>query len=135
RFGAPQERRALSTAASPGPQVELSIRLKGIKKSHDNDSQGAPESGGLGDMEEADKEARSVALRLREMKINGHLIWDEGEKKFQPVEWSDMAILLRSPASKAERYAKEFARLNIPLQVARGGFYESFEISDLLSLL
>src|SRR5207253_4226570 len=71
RFGAPQERRALSTAASPGPQVELSIRLKGIKKSHDNDSQGAPESGGLGDMEEADKEARSVALRLREMKING----------------------------------------------------------------
>jgi len=36
---------------------------------------------------------------------------------------------------KAESYAKEFSRLNVPLVVARGGFYSSLEISDLLSLL
>src|SRR5205814_7419731 len=35
----------------------------------------------------------------------------------------------------SESYAREFARLNVPLLVARGGFYESIEISDLLSLL
>jgi len=44
-----------------------------------------------------------------------------------------MTILLRSPSSKAESYAKEFARLNVPLLVERGGFYESMEILTLLS--
>ena len=53
----------------------------------------------------------------------------------RPVEWGDMAVLLRSPAGKAESYAKEFTRLDVPLMVARGGFYESREITDFLSLL
>src|SRR6266403_2290781 len=45
-----------------------------------------------------------------------------------------MAILLRSPANKAESYAKEFSRLKVPLLVQRSGFYESIEISDLINL-
>src|SRR5213079_1276406 len=32
-------------------------------------------------------------------------------------------------------YAKEFSRLKVPLLVHRGGFYDSIEISDLISLL
>ena len=86
-------------------------------------------------MEEADKEARLIALRLRELKARQQPIWDEGAKQFRPVEWSDMAVLLRSPANKAESYAKEFSRLNVPLLVERRGFYKSLEITDLLSLL
>src|SRR5262249_18441563 len=35
----------------------------------------------------------------------------------------------------AERYAREFSRLKVPLQVARAGFYQSIEIADLLNLL
>ena len=31
------------------------------------------------------------------------------------VEIPERAILLRAPANKAERYAKEFSRLNVPL--------------------
>jgi ATP-dependent exoDNAse (exonuclease V) beta subunit len=54
---------------------------------------------------------------------------------FRAVEWRDMAVLLRSPSGKAEVYAKEFERAGVPLVVARGGFYESGEILDLLSLL
>ena len=46
-----------------------------------------------------------------------------------------MAVLLRSPAGKAEIFAKEFERAGVPLVVARGGFYDSSEILDLLSLL
>ena len=46
-----------------------------------------------------------------------------------------MALLLRAPAKKAERYARAFSRLWVPLQVARGGFYQSIEIGDLLNLL
>ena len=86
-------------------------------------------------MEEADKEARLVGLRLLELQARQQPVWDENAKAFRPVAWNDIAILLRSPSGKAESYAKEFSRLNIPLQVARGGFYQSKEISDLLSLL
>jgi ATP-dependent helicase/nuclease subunit A len=50
-------------------------------------------------------------------------------------EQRDMVVLLRSPANKAESFAKEFSRLGIPLQVSRGGFYDSTEVTDLLSLL
>ena len=46
-----------------------------------------------------------------------------------------MAVLLRSPSGKAEVYAKEFERAGVPLVVERGGFYDSAEILDLLSLL
>ena len=51
------------------------------------------------------------------------------------VEWRDIAILLRSPRGRSEIFAKEFERAGIPLAVARGGFYQSAEILDLLSLL
>jgi ATP-dependent helicase/nuclease subunit A len=46
-----------------------------------------------------------------------------------------MAVLLRAPSGKAEIYAKEFQRAGVPLVVERGGFYDSGEILDLLSLL
>ena len=46
-----------------------------------------------------------------------------------------MAVLLRSPSGKAEIFAKEFERAGVPLVVARGGFYDTSEILDLLSLL
>ena len=76
---------------------------------------------------------RMAGSRLLELMTAGHQVWDAS--KFRPMQWSDVAILLRSPSGKAESYAKEFSRLKIPLEVARGGFYESQEISDLLSLL
>ena len=40
-----------------------------------------------------------------------------------------------APDKKAESFAKEFSRAGVPLQVARGGFYETSEIADMLSLL
>src|SRR6185436_14211435 len=57
------------------------------------------------------------------------------ENRFRPVAWRDMAVLLRAPANKVEGYAKEFAKLGVPLLVERGGFFQSTEITDLLSLL
>ncbi len=76
-----------------------------------------------------------LALRLGELKKARHEIRDVKQKAFRPVEWRDMAVLLRSPANKAEAYAKEFERVGVPLVVERGGFFESAEILDLLSLL
>jgi ATP-dependent helicase/nuclease subunit A len=135
RFGAAQERRPLSAAANPAPALELHLRLKHAGDSQDDDDQTVQALAQVADLEEARKEARLVALRLRQLHAARHPVWDETTRAFRPAAWSDMAVLLRSPANKSESYAKEFARLAVPLQVARGGFYESTEISDLLSLL
>jgi ATP-dependent helicase/nuclease subunit A len=136
RFGDAQRRNALSAAVDPAPRVELHLRLKSKSPPAEiADEESAHPLLQLADLEDADKDARLVALRLRELKAQGHKIWDETSNEFRPMEWRDVAVLLRSPARKAESYAKEFARLNVPLLVARGGFYQSLEIMDLLSLL
>jgi len=134
-FGDPENRHALSVAKDPSPRVELHLRLKGAGESvgGDAEKESTPAWTEVMNLEEAAKEARLAALRLRGLKMSGHLIWDDNEMR--PVEWGDMAVLLRSPSGKAESYAREFTRLDVPLTVVRGGFYESLEITDLLSLL
>jgi ATP-dependent helicase/nuclease subunit A len=134
RFGVPQERQCLSLAQNAKPCAELHLLLNGGEESPETEEQ--PESiSEVMDLQAAEKEARLIAQRLRELHGQKHPVWDAQNRQFRPVDWRDMAILLRSPAKKAESYAKEFARLNLPLEVARGGFYQSIEISDLLSLL
>ena len=135
RFGAPSERRSLNAAAQTGPCVELHLRIKGAGENEEENRESAEELAELEDLQEADKEARLVCLRLSELKAQHYPVWDEQTKAFRPVEWSDMAILLRSPANKAESYAKEFSRQRVPLHLARKGFYRSPEILDLLNLL
>ncbi len=127
------------SAEAPGPQsepwVELHLRLKPANPAAQKETggEGAPDQ--IGELEEAAKEARIVASRLKRLVTSQHQIWDASEERYRAVKWSDMAVLLRSPSTKAESYAKEFSRLNVPLQVSRGGFYDSLEISDLLNLL
>jgi ATP-dependent helicase/nuclease subunit A len=134
RFGAPGERRALSLAQNANPCTELHLLLSGASELPESED----ESEALSEVLEllaAEKEARVIARRLRELRDQGLPIWDVQTRQFRPVDWRDMAILLRSPAKKAESYAKEFSRQGLPLELARGGFYQSTEISDLLSLL
>ena len=134
RFGSPGTRSVLSLAGNSTPRVELLLRLNqgGRGGAHSENPAGA---GDWADLEETEKEARLLALRLMEMKSTRHEIWSEEQSAFRPVEWRDMAVLLRSPANKAEAYAKEFERAGVPLVVERGGFYDCAEIQDLLSLL
>jgi ATP-dependent helicase/nuclease subunit A len=132
QFGAPDDRRHLSLAHNPSPRVELHLRLKGAPDTADNDEDAAADPVHL---EESAQEARLAGLRLLELKTSGHPIWDEDKEVMRPVEWADMAVLLRSPSGKSENFTKEFARLGIPLTVARSGFYDSMEIADLISLL
>jgi ATP-dependent helicase/nuclease subunit A len=89
----------------------------------------------LAELEESEKEARLVAYRLRELIKQSHTVWDEKRSTERPVEWRDMAVLLRAPKNKAEAYAKQFELAGIPLVIERSGFYDEVEIADLLSLL
>ncbi len=101
------------------PQVEFFLRFKNNRNDNSENENGGDE---IADLEESEKEARMLALHLQKLKNSGR-------------DWCDMAILLRSPRGKAEIFAKQFEQLKIPLLIARGGFYDSSEISDLLCLL
>jgi ATP-dependent helicase/nuclease subunit A len=133
QFGAPKDRAELSAAADSSPRAELLLLFK---KGRD-DAGGGDESGDddLADLQETEREARLLALRLKQLESGKHEIWDSENKHFRAAGWRDMAVLLRSPSGKAEIYAKEFGRAGVPLVVERGGFYNSAEILDLLSLL
>jgi ATP-dependent helicase/nuclease subunit A len=114
-----------------GPRVELLLRLK----NSGNENSDFENDDEIADLDESEKEARMLALRLLGLKNSRHEIWDDKAKIFRAVDWRDMAILLRAPSGKAEIFAKQFDRAGIPLVVERGGFYASGEILDLLSLL
>jgi ATP-dependent helicase/nuclease subunit A len=129
KFGAPETREIFSEKNNPTPQTELLLRIK--NRAEENSG----EDSELADLEESQKEARLIAQRLQELVSVKREIWDDEQKTFRALEWRDVAILLRSPRGKAEIFAQEFARAEIPLIVARGGFFDSSEILDLLSLL
>ena len=101
---------------SHDPAVEAHFLRDGEEADEEDDSL-------IAELTRTEKEAGMVARRLRELHESG------------AFDWRDMVVLMRSPANKAETYAKEFSRWNIPLQAEQGDFYGCAEISDLLSLL
>jgi ATP-dependent helicase/nuclease subunit A len=119
------------------PRVEFHLIAKGEETKGGNEAGDgqAEESADVSDLLATEREARLVALRLRELHCQRHEIWDKNEKQFRPVRWNDMVVLLRSPAGRVEAFAKEFNTVGVPLEAARGGFFQSTEISDLLCLL
>ena len=131
QFGNRPGRGTLTVAADASTRVELHLRLT------EDDGEAEEESSDWQSLSSAEKEARFVATHLRHLKDSSTLVWDkaDGKEMQRPAKWSDMVILLRSPRKKAEAYAKEFARLGVPLTAPRGGFYESLEVTDLLNLL
>ena len=137
KFGVPEKRESLSRKLDGEPSVELHLRLKDGNEEdvagEDNLGGGETAANELLILEATEKEARMVALRLRELLEEKFQVW--GGESFRDVEWSDMVVLLRSPSNKVESFAKEFSRAGVPLHAARGGFYDTTEVSDLLSLL
>jgi ATP-dependent helicase/nuclease subunit A len=110
-------------ACSGSPSVELYVLLPPTQGSD-------PE-----DITNADREARWVAHRIQALVGNRGLIRDRERGTTRPMTWGDIAILLRSPRSRSETYARAFAGAGIPLEIGRSGFYQAMEILDLLNLL
>jgi ATP-dependent helicase/nuclease subunit A len=133
QFGTPDRRAELSAAGDSSPRAELLLRFKKGRNDAETDAESSDDD--LADLQETEREARLLALRLKQLEAGKHEIWDAEKKSFRTAGWRDMAVLLRAPSGKAEIYAKEFQRAGVPLVVERGRFYDSNEIMDLLSLL
>jgi len=130
KFGSPKAREGFSAKSDSAPRAALFIRFKNGRNKGDE-----AEDDELAGLDDTQLEARLVAQRLKDLVTSKHQIFDDDKKEFRPFEWRDAAILLRSPRGRSEIFAKEFERAGIPLAVLRGGFYDSAEILDLLSLL
>ncbi len=131
RFGAAESRGPLSSSADAIPRVEMHHLLKENDTPEEDDA-----TGDVADMLEAEKEARLVGLRLIQLVRSAEpVVWDEQLGRSRPARWSDIAVLLRAPAKKAGSFSKAFSQLDIPLEVARRGFYDTTEIADLRALL
>jgi len=137
-FGAPERRRALGAENNPAPCVEFHLIAQADEETNaeaEESPDTANRKGEPPDLLGVEREARLVARRLRELHDASHAVWDKDAGGFRPVKWSDMAVLLRSPAGRAEAFAMEFSKAGVPLSAARDGFFASLEVSDLLSLL
>lgn len=123
-----------SDASDQSPCVELHLlpRAGTVEATEDADNETGSEAAELSAVE---REARLVARRLRELKETEFQIWDTTQNRLRPVEWKDMAVLLRSPAGRAEAFAREFAKAGVPLVAERPGFFATLEVGDLLNLL
>ena len=135
QFGNAVERRSLADPGTAPPRIELHCLIKSRGEAESAPARESEESATTVEVAAAEAEARFAASRLRELEAERHLVWSETNQALRPVEWRDMVVLLRAPAAKAEIYAKEFARVGVPLRVPRAGLYDRTEITDLLSLL
>ena len=116
QFGSPATRREFSTGPTAPPRAELLLLRKPGRDEAGPLEEPAAEAGAetFADLDNAEKEARLLAHRLVALRVEAHEIYDGAAKKFRPVAWRDMAVLLRAPGSKAEIYAREFDRAGIP---------------------
>ncbi|MBM3824788.1 MAG: hypothetical protein FJ404_18220 [Verrucomicrobia bacterium] len=80
-------------------------------------------------------EAQFALGKLQQARANGLLVWDDGLGRERPMDWGDVAILLRSPRSGSWAFSQVFAEAGIPLSANKEGFFETSEIMDALSLL
>lgn len=84
----------------------------------------------------AEIEARFVAKRIRQLLDEGILITDSETKQLRPLSPGDIVILMRSPSSKRNLYARALASEGVSCSAESGeSFFETIEISILNALL
>ncbi len=104
---------------------------------------GDDEDDGELELERAEREAVLIAGRIHQlMGGDGHermLVTDrgaEGRPVYRLIEYRDMVILLRSMRYHAEEFADVLRQRGIPVHNSGGGgFFDSMEVRDILSLL
>ncbi|MBQ7896309.1 MAG: helicase-exonuclease AddAB subunit AddA [Oscillospiraceae bacterium] len=96
-----------------------------------------PVEKGSDDEESPDKtaiEAAFVAKKIKSLVESGVQVNDRGNMR--PLQYSDVAILLRSVNTVGGVYRRELSQAGVPVASGQGGaFFSSVEISTMMSLL
>ena len=80
-------------------------------------------------------EARTIALRLQEMKEQLP-VFDRERGEMRPLRYGDVCLLLRSKSAHAQAYVDELNRCGVPAwTAAAGGFFSAPEVASAVSLL
>jgi ATP-dependent helicase/nuclease subunit A len=83
-------------------------------------------------------EARVAAKRIKELVSDsvGFMVVDKDTKKYRPVRYRDIVILMRTTKNWADVFAEELSLQGIPIFADAGtGYFRTVEISTILSLL
>ncbi|MCX7780079.1 MAG: helicase-exonuclease AddAB subunit AddA [Negativicutes bacterium] len=83
-----------------------------------------------------EQEAALIAERIRSLVDSGSLVFDKNEKRYRPVMWRDVVVLLRSVQGKAHILAEAMRQQDIPCYAELdGGYFQETEVQVILSLL
>jgi ATP-dependent helicase/nuclease subunit A len=132
RFGGREQRAEMAGVPGKPLPVELNVLICPNGRRYDSEED---DEGDEPEPDNAEKEARLVADRLRALRESKFVIYHQKEKASRPVEWKDMVVLLRAASSKVEVYAKVFEAMGVPLQTKRDGFFTTPEVLDLVNIL
>jgi len=139
QFGAAEARAPLAASHDTALRVELNIISKADEPAPANAEPAEAEGRAtdIPDLQTDEREARLIARQLRQLHASRHQVWDRAapDGGFRDVEYSDMVVLMRGLAGRAEIFAKAFHQLGVPLLVGRAGFLTALEIRDVLNLL
>lgn len=147
-FGDVPGREALRSASDLVPRVEVHLRVKPRGQAGEDEGEDAASSAGNGSgtgpaagslpgmaPTATALEARLIAARLRELKGSGAPVWDRRRGAMRPVEWGDMAVLMRGVAGRVRDFAVEFRAAGVPLAARQAGFFEAPAVLDLRALM
>jgi ATP-dependent helicase/nuclease subunit A len=89
------------------------------------------------ELEQIEVEALWVAERIKKMTDSKEFsIWDRHEKRYRPVAYRDIAVLLQTAIYKADVFVRVMRSQGVPCYTDVGsGYLEATEICDMLSLL
>lgn len=81
-------------------------------------------------------EAQFIAGRIQELMAEGTVVFDKGLKKYRPLAWRDIVILLRSVKHKANVLLETLHNANIPAYAnVDSGYFQEIEVEVMLALL
>ena len=101
----------------------------------ENDNASGKKGDSEKDLREAEAEARMIGIEIRKLLEEGMEIPDKDAGK-RMLRYGDIAILLRGTKREGNIFRDVFEEMGIPLYMEnRGGFYDTFEIRTVLSLL
>ncbi|TLN17021.1 helicase-exonuclease AddAB subunit AddA, partial [bacterium] len=97
----------------------------------------------LAELDAARQEARIAARRIRVL-VHGTsdlpgsevCVFDKGAGGYRPVQYRDIAVLMRAPGNAANIYLEEFRQAGIPAYANLGsGYFTATEVEVMMSLL